>query len=179
MRRFILTIVLLTVVASLQSFAKSGNNNKFWYDRYIYSTFDARGELDNNSAVYVFPKNDKAFFEIQFDYADNNQTSDFPLTIYLNEVKGDNKFTSAVIGYVYRSKSSVEFKDDSMNIFIFYQGDTYQLTISSNGTMLLELYKDKKYRWAKYFKPTETASLIYSIRYDVLRDKLSNINWGD
>lgn len=96
------------------------------------------------------------------------------LYIYINEINDNEIVKSEFIGSIYKDvKSSVEFKSDGVNIFT----PNKHIHVHADGMIILyenigETYANGTIRM---FKPTEAASVIYKVRYDVLIDKLRKI----
>lgn len=151
---------------------KSTNNDKYWYGRYVYAKMDNNGTPITDSYKYIYPKNDCSY-EVRFSYIENSDTSS-PVYIYLNEINDNGIIKSEFIGPIYKDvKSSVEFKSDGVNIFTLNK----HIHVHADGMIILyenigETYANGTIRM---FKPTEAASVIYRVRYDVLIDKLRKI----
>lgn len=151
---------------------KSTNNDKYWYGRYVYAKFDSNGNPITDSYKYIYPKNDCSY-EIRFAYSENTNCK-FPVYIYLNEINEKGVVKSELIGSINRNiKSSVKFKSDGVDIFT---PDRY-VHVHIDGMIILYETKNGSYANCinKIFNPTEAASVIYKVRYDVLIDKLKKV----
>lgn len=156
--------------------AGSTNNDCYWFTRYMYLEFDGDGQPIKGSSKYMYPKNDDNDYEIQFYYTSNYQTDDYPIIIYLNEIDNqDKKVSIKELGKVNRAiKSSVLFSQDDVSIFV----KGYQITVTSDGTILVYKTENATYKNCLYFKPSEMSAAVYKIRYKVLLEKLKSIKWG-
>lgn len=167
-------LFLLTFLCFSNLYGESSNNDCYWYGRCAYTEFGNDGKPIIEKMKYVYPKGDDAVFEIQFDYSENYQNATVPVKINLNEIQDDKRVLSERIGILLKSiESTVNFKDDAIDIFT----PDYQITVNSDGTILLYKTENSKYVSARVFE-NKKAEFLYSIRYKVLREKLMSINWG-
>lgn len=141
----------------------SENNDKFWYSRYGDAKFDSTGDKII-STNYVYPSKDFSF-EIQFEYKTNKT-----VTIYLNEIKGNNSISriSTIGTYKISDSKSVVLKTNSVNFFSL----THHVVVDNSGAIIIYNISRGKYVSAKIFQPNGTTESIYKIRYDVLCSKL-------
>lgn len=141
----------------------SENNDKFWYSRYGDAKFDSTGDKIV-STNYVYPSKDSSF-EIQFEYKTNKT-----VTIYLNEIKGNNSISriSTIGTYKISDSKSVVLKTNSVNFFSL----THHVVVDNSGAIIIYNISRGKYVSAKIFQPNEIAESIYKIRYNVLCSKL-------
>lgn len=141
----------------------SENNDKFWYSRYGDAKFDSTGDKII-STNYVYPTKDSSF-EIQFEYKTNKT-----VTIYLNEIKGNNSISriSTIGTYKISDSKFVVLKTNSVNFFSL----THHVVVDNSGAIIIYNISRGKYVSAKIFQPNGTTESIYKIRYDVLCSKL-------
>lgn len=174
MKAKLLSLILLSVLC-LPSFAEGGNNNRFWYARCMYMEYGSNGELDTGTARYIYPQN-KELFEIQFVYSGNYENAAVPVEVYLHELDGQGKPVKSekIVSLLRRLSSSVEFKPENVNLF----GNNCQLTVGQDGTITLFRVENAEFKSVKMFQPNESVKPIYKVRYEVLRERLSNIAWG-
>ncbi len=175
MKSFILFTAML--VACVIARSESDNNDCFWFQRCTFVEFDGNDDPVESSTKYLYPNNEDCKFEIQFDYASNYQRADCPLTIYLNELNSKKeRVYSQRIGTLTKSmKSSVVYKSEQVSIFVH----GYQITVTAKGEILLYKTEGRKFVNARAFLPSEMQELIYGIRYEVLVNKLQNIQWSN
>lgn len=150
----------------------STNNDKYWYGRYVQGTMDGNGEPINDSYKYIYPENDCSF-EIRFSYLENIN-SNIPVYIYLNEINSEKTIKSNLIGFINKNiKSSVKFKPDGVDI---YTVDKH-IHVQEDGMIIMYDTKNGTYAngTIRLFQPSEAASVIYKVRYEVLVDKLKKI----
>lgn len=150
----------------------STNNDKYWYGRHVYTKMDSNGNPISDSYKYIYPENDCSY-EVRFSYLENPDTK-FPVYIYLNEINDNGIVKSEIIGLINKNiKSSVEFKSDGVNIFT----PNKHIHVHADGMIII--YENISETYAngtcRMFIPTEAASVIYKVRYDVLIDKLRKI----
>lgn len=172
MRKILITLVLL--FCTIASYAISSNNDKYWYQNYMKFDFNKNGDLIKESAKYFYPTGNGTF-EIMFDYSENS-SSVFPVTIWLNTLEAGSGKTikKEQIGAAHKDvRSTVKVSNKSISFFSL----KYQVTVEEDGTIMIYNLLDGKYVSVLLFKPNETISKIYKIRYQVLKDKMANIGW--
>lgn len=176
MKKVILIISMFMSVVLV--YGKSDNNDCYWYEKCVYLEFDSNGQPIESKAKFLYPNCGDCMFEIQFDYAPNYKTAESPLTIYLNERNSEKgRVSSKIIGKVNRNiKSSVKYREDGIIIFV----EGYQIVVTNKGMVII--YKTE--RGAKYinsytFKPLDFQEPVYSVRYEVLLEKMKTIKWGE
>lgn len=169
----ILSTLFTVLVTIAHSYAESTNNDCYWYSRCVEIQYDENGKLINETAKYVYPTDKDNLFEIRFDYKQDFENSSLPFSIYLSEITADGVRTDEkLIGTLVASvESTIEIKDESINLFFF----DYQVTIKSDGTIILIKAKNTQFVSAKLFKPTEIDKEIYEVRYTVLKNKIRKI----
>lgn len=157
--------------------AGSTNNDRFWFFQCLSIEYDSNQQPIKDSAKYLYPDYKDCAYEIQFCYASNYQTAEYPITIYLNEIGKKNRRVSyKEIGKVKRAnKSSVEYSKEGVNIFV----EGYKIAVISDGSIYLIKTENTIYKNCLIFYPVDFNVPIYEIRYSVLVDKLKSIKWGD
>lgn len=168
MKRLFFILCFLSSLCTYAQDYSSTNNDKYWFSRYAIS------EKAKDSFEWRYPKNEDSMFEVEFRHAVNPESTSFPISIYLNEIKDDQKVSSELITYIYKSSSITwyEMKTDSVGLF----SPTHHIVIKNDGTIIIFSIKDGKYTLPTMcFQSSEGAKPIYSVRYDVLRSKVLNL----
>lgn len=171
MKKIILSIFFLVTIAvfTLSATETSDNNDKFWYTQCLNCELDDNGNPVQSTIKSSFPS--KGMFEIQFVYSDSEN---IPVLIYLNEIDEGNIISSTQLGGLLKNaKSTVKFKDDTVNLFTA----NHHICVTKDGSIIVYYLNNGRYANGKtsIFEPNDIASVIYGVRYDVLVQKLKEI----
>ena len=167
--------IISSLDGDVTNIGKSTNNDKYWYGRCVQGKRDANGAPIQDSFKYLYPENGCAY-EICFSYSDDSNSS-IAVYIYLNEIKDNKVFKSELLGTVIRGVDlGVKFNSDEIDIYDI--GKTYMhIKVRSDGVIALDEVKNGSIAngYFRIFQPSESATVVYNIRYGVLVDKLKQI----
>jgi hypothetical protein len=175
MKKVILIISMFMSVVLV--YGKSENNDCYWYQKCVYLELDSNEQPIKSKSKSLYPDCGDCMFEIQFDYAPNYKTAERPFTIYLNERNSEKgRVSSKIIGKVNRNiKSSVNYREDGVMIFV----EGYQIVVTKKGVVIIyKIERGTKYKNTYIFEPLDFQEPTYSVRYEVLLEKLKAIKWG-
>jgi len=147
----------------------SDNNDKYWYAQSVDCELDSNGNPIQSTIKKIYPT--KGTFEIQFAYSDNEN---IPVSIYLNEIEDGTVISSTKLGSLLKIlDTSVKYSNDKVDLFLA----NHHICVIKDGTIIVYYLNNGQYGNGKtsLFQPNGITSVIYSVRYNVLIQKLKEI----
>lgn len=167
--------MIIFLSALILSNAESAGNDCYWYRRYAEIQFNDSGEVINESISYVYPE--EGWFEIRFDYKQDFENSSVvcPFSIYMSELVDNTRAAERLVGYFARGLDKIEIESDVINIYILNEGFRNHVVVQYDGTIIIYRIENGKYISAQLFESDDVTRSLYSIRYSVLRQKLTKL----